>query len=116
MSTKRQLARKRMSLFLIITLLASLVAVIPASAAQSPQVPLPGSAIPQFAQPLPLLNIGGGPGPGIRSYVGSQPLEVHLCEFWANVLPPGTFVPGLQPKTRVWGYIVRKHVPAEWAK
>ena len=102
---------KRMSVALIITLLAALVVVAPAGAAQQPQVPLPGSAIPQFAQQLPLLDINGAAGIGIKTYVGSQPLEVHLCEFWANVLPPGTFVPGLQPKTRVWGYIVGNTCP-----
>lgn len=109
MSIQRRLNRKRMSIFLIITLLAALVAVIPASAAQSPQVPLPGSAIPQFAQSLPLLSVQQGT---INTVIGNQALTVTMCEFDANVLPPGTFTAGVQPTTRVWGYIVGSTCPS----
>ncbi|MBS1153385.1 MAG: multicopper oxidase type 2, partial [Myxococcaceae bacterium] len=74
-----------------------------ALAAQSPQVPLAGAAIPQFVQPLPLLSVQ--PGGTVATLLGNQPLTVRMCEFWANVLPAGTLAPGLQSKTRVWGYI-----------
>jgi FtsP/CotA-like multicopper oxidase with cupredoxin domain len=98
--------------FLVLILALAVIAVGAIQAAQSPQIPIAGSAIPQFAQPLPQLNIGGVTGqPGIKTYVGSQPLEVHLCEFEAKVLPPGTFLPGVQPTTRVWGYIVGTGCP-----
>lgn len=106
MCTQRRVADKRPGLVLIITLLAALVGVSPVWAGQSPQVRLDASTIPQFAQPLPLLNIvplSGNPNlPGIETYVGSMLTEVHLCEFDASVLPPGTPVKGTG-KTRSWG-------------
>ncbi len=58
--------------------------------------------IPQFAQALPLPSTSGG---GMHTVFGNRPLTLRMCEFWANVLPPGTFEQGSQPKTRVWGYI-----------
>ncbi len=85
----------------------------PARGAQSPQVPIPGAAIPQFAQPLPQLNlacVNGGAGctapGGIPAFLGNKALTVRMCEFQATVLPPGTFAPGVQPLTWVWGYLV----------
>jgi spore coat protein A len=84
-------------------------------AAQSPQVPLAGSAIPQFVQPLPILTVSPFADPplpntpylkAMATTFGNQPLTIRMCEFDAKVLPPGTFVPGVQPLTRVWGYIV----------
>jgi spore coat protein A len=74
---------------------------VPVLLAQT-QVPLPGSAIPQFAQPLPTLSVAGGT---IGTVFGNTPLTIRMCEFDANVLPPGTFAPGAQPTTRVWGYV-----------
>jgi len=94
--------RKRHSLMALIGLIALLLAALPAQAALSPQVPFPSTAIPQFAQPLPVLDVAGG---SIKTVDGTQPATVSLCEFDANVLPPGTFAPGVQPRTRVWGYI-----------
>ena len=90
-------------------------------AAQSPQIPLAGSAIPQFAQPLPILSASpftNPPAPNapylkaINTLVGNQQLTLRMCEFDANVLPPGTLVAGQQPKTRVWGYIAGASCPA----
>jgi len=80
------------------------VALVSIQAAQTPQLPLAGSAIPQFAQPLPVLKL---PGTGGTMAVadGSGPLRVHMCEFNANVLPLGTVAVGVQTPTRVWGYI-----------
>jgi len=79
--------------------LASLLA--PVALGQT-QTPFPGSAIPQFAQPLPTLSVAGG---SIATVFGNAPLTIRMCEFDAKVLPPGTFAPGAQPQTRVWGYI-----------
>ncbi len=73
-------------------------------AAQSPQVPLPGSAIPQFMEPLPTLGIAPWNGT-ITTIFGNQPLTIRMCEFDANILPAGTIIPGVKPKTRVWGYL-----------
>jgi FtsP/CotA-like multicopper oxidase with cupredoxin domain len=80
-----------------------------ASAAQSPQIPIAGKAIPQFMQPLPLLSVQ--PGGTMATVLGNTPLTITMCEFDAKVLPPGTFVPGVQPTTRVWGYIVGSACP-----
>jgi spore coat protein A, manganese oxidase len=83
-----------------------------AFAGQSPQIPLAGSAIPQFVQELPTLQTNAQSVPKIGTVFGNQGLKIRMCEFWANVLPPGTLAPGAQPKTRVWGYIVGDQCPA----
>jgi FtsP/CotA-like multicopper oxidase with cupredoxin domain len=66
------------------------------------QVPLAPTAIPQFAQPLPTLANGGIP------LVTSSGYALSMCEFQANVLPPGT--PGVST-TWVWGYVVGETCP-----
>lgn len=73
-------------------------------AAQSPQIPIAGSAIPQFIQPLPLLSVQ--PGGTMKTVMGNQPITLRMCEFQAAVLPVGTITPGVQPLTWVWGYLV----------
>lgn len=78
---------------------------LPAFSAQSPQIPLPGSAIPQFVEPLPTLGVPPWNGT-IKTIFGNQPLTIRMCEFDANILPVGTFIPGQKPKTKVWGYLV----------
>jgi len=90
-------------LFLILFIVAGLV--LPAVAAQSPQIPLPGSAIPQFVEPLPTLGVAPWNGT-IKTVFGNQPLTIRMCEFDAHILPTGTFAPGVKPKTKVWGYLV----------
>ncbi|MGE5189708.1 MAG: hypothetical protein ACM3NF_06595, partial [Gemmatimonadota bacterium] len=74
-----------------------------APAAQSPQVPLAGTAIPQFVDPLPTLSVAGGT---MTTEFGNQPLTLRMCEFQAHILPTGTFVAGARPATWVWGYLV----------
>ena len=34
-----------------------------------------------------------------------------MCEFKANVLPTGTFAPGVAPETWVWGYVPGTECP-----
>ena len=58
-------------------------------AAQSPQIPLAGKAIPKYVDPLPELDVI----PGIGQ------IELRMTEFQAQVLPTG------MPKTYVWGYL-----------
>ena len=65
------------------------------------QIPLSPTAIPQFVDPLPGLAIADGTGP----------ITLTMCEFKANVLPTGTFAPGVAPETWVWGYIVGTTCP-----
>ena len=100
--------KKHFFMFLAIVAMV-LSAAIPAQAAQSPQIPFPGNGIPQFVQPLPLLNVQQGGT--INTVLGNQDLTIRMCEFDANILPPGTFTPGVQPTTRVWGYIVGDTCP-----
>jgi spore coat protein A len=75
--------------------------VAPTLAAGDEQIPLSPAAIPQFVDPLP----------GLAIVDGTQPVTVTMCEFKANVLPTGTFAPGVAPETWVWGYIVGTECP-----
>jgi len=61
-----------------------------ARAAQSPQVPIAGSTIPQFVDPLPNLDVIVDSG---------APFNLTMSEFQAQVLPTG------MPPTWVWGYL-----------
>jgi spore coat protein A len=65
--------------------------------------PLPGSSIPHFVDPLPLLNVAGGPMETIIA--GTSEITLTMHEFQANVMP-STFVPatGTYSGTWVWGY------------
>jgi spore coat protein A, manganese oxidase len=81
--------------FMVMYLMVSL-GVWSATAAQSPQIPLAGNAIPKFSQPLPLLSAAGG---SMATVSGNGALTIRMCEFDAQVLPPP------MPATRVWGYI-----------
>jgi spore coat protein A, manganese oxidase len=76
---------------------------LPRAYAQAVQTPLPGSAIPQFVDPLPLLSVAGGPMETIIAN-GSE-ITLMMREFRANVMP-STFVPasGTYRGTWVWGY------------
>jgi FtsP/CotA-like multicopper oxidase with cupredoxin domain len=67
-----------------------------ALAAQTPQIPLAGSVIPKFVDPLPSLD---------AIVAGTGQIELQMTEFQAEVLPTGTFTPGVAPKTWVWGYL-----------
>jgi hypothetical protein len=93
--------------------LAALCLATGAQAAQTPQVPIAGSAIPKFVQPLPLLSVHSqAQAPNtIVTAIGSQPLTLTMCEFKSHVLPPGTFVAGVQPETWTWGYVVGNTCP-----
>jgi spore coat protein A len=66
--------------------------------------PLPGSAIPQFIQPLPLLSAAGGPMETIVA--GTDEVTLTMKEFRANMLPPGFILPNgnTYNGTWVWGY------------
>jgi FtsP/CotA-like multicopper oxidase with cupredoxin domain len=90
-----------------------------ALAAASPQTPLV-AAIPQFVQRLPILSaspFANLPAPAapylkaINTVGGNVPRTITMCEFDAKVLPPGTFLAGQQPLTKVWGYIVGTTCP-----
>ncbi len=71
-------------------------------ATQVGAIPLPGSAIPQFVDELPLLSSHVQNG-AIRLVDGTQPLTISMEEFKANVMP-STFLPGTYTGTWVWGY------------
>jgi spore coat protein A len=65
--------------------------------------PLPGSAIPQFIDPLPLLSVAGGSMETILA--DTSQIELTMREFQASVMP-SAFVPatGTYTGTWVWGY------------
>ena len=65
-------------------------------------MPIAGGSLPQFVDPMPSLDIANG----------TSPLTLTMCEFKANVLPTGTFAPGVMPETWVWGYIVGTECPS----
>lgn len=83
--------------FAILTMLAPVPGV---SALQVAQTPLPGSAIPQFVDPLPDLLVLDGT-------TGAQ-IQLEMKEFKSMVLPASTPLPGGVPYagTWVWGYRV----------
>ena len=83
-------------LFLLMSLVVVFAMVFPAQAAPGPQIPLPGSALPQFIMPLPLLSAAGGP---MQTVSGSSgPMEGERggrwrCRFGSGVNP---FLPGIR--------------------
>jgi len=77
--------------------------VVGAYAAPSTQMPIAGSAIPQFTQQLPTLSIAPQ-NSTIKTLFGNTSLTIRMCEFKANVLPVGTVVG--YTGTWVWGYLV----------
>jgi spore coat protein A, manganese oxidase len=81
------------------------------------QIPLPGSSVTKWLDPLPVFGPGAGPGPTQREPAGSA-LTVYYQEFQQKVLP-NSFYTGLTPfnlpdgrtidpsiGTYVWGYKV----------
>jgi spore coat protein A len=66
--------------------------------------PLPGSSIPQFIDPLPLLSVAGGPIETILA--GTDEITLTMHEFQANVMPSAFKPANGQPYTGtwVWGY------------
>lgn len=101
-----------LALFVCLFLMASSWSVKSAHAVQSPQIPLLGSTIPQFVQPLPILSISPfvNPAPPAPAYnksittvPGNVPLTIRMCEFKSNMLP--ATVVGYTG-TWVWGYLV----------
>jgi len=103
-------------LLLVLALAAWMGAGSTASAAQTPQVPLPGAAIFPFAftEPLPILSVAGGT---MTTYVATAlPFDIHMREFQSMMLPAGVaggavpLIPGYTG-TWVWGYILGTAVP-----
>jgi len=64
---------------------------------------LPGSAIPQFRDPLPLLSVAGGTIRTIIPGVGETVLR--MAAFRAYVLPTGALASGERTATWVYGYV-----------
>lgn len=66
---------------------------------QSPQIPLPGSAIPQFVEPVPNLLDADH----LIVDDGVNPIVLEMREHRANILPAG-LIPGYSG-TYVWSYL-----------
>ncbi len=64
-------------------------------------LPLPGTSIPRFVDPLPLLSVAGGPMKTIIA--GAAEIALTMQEFKCSVMP-STFLPGTYTGTWVWGY------------
>jgi len=90
---------------LLFTLTMLLTAILFAAGSAQAQIPLAGSAIDQFVDPLPILDVTRAPNGTIQTVVaGTGQMEVDMKEFRANVLP-STFAPGSYKGTWVWGYV-----------
>ncbi len=79
---------------------------VPSAIAQVAQTQLPGSKIPQFVDPLPLLSVAGGTMETVVA--GTAEIKLNMLEFQANMMP-STFVPAnglLYAGTWVFGYRV----------
>lgn len=71
------------------------------------KTPLAAASIPQFVDPLPILDVTGASNGKIQTIVaGKGQIEVDMKEFRANMLPH-TFKPasGSYAGTWVWGYV-----------
>jgi spore coat protein A len=68
--------------------------------------PIQGSSIPQFIEPLPLLNVAGGP---IETIAGENNVEIHMREIKVNILPQG-FIPNYAG-TSVFAYLNGSGIP-----
>ncbi|BDG02487.1 multicopper oxidase family protein [Anaeromyxobacter oryzae] len=83
---------------------------------------LPGGNIPQFAQPLPVLDVWKakqpaatyGSYPVIPTVDGTAPVTLTMCEFQSNVLPPLAAGAAGTP-TSVWGYVSGSACPGKTA-
>jgi FtsP/CotA-like multicopper oxidase with cupredoxin domain len=82
-------------------LLLSLIACF-ALGARSPQVPIDGAQIPQFAQRLPTLSVDPFHGT-MTTVAGSAAVTLRMCEFRASVLPASAV--SQYDGTWVWGYL-----------
>jgi spore coat protein A len=61
--------------------------------------PLPGKKIPQFVDPLPVLNLAGGTME--TKIAGTGEITLNMLEFKANMMP-STFVPATGTYTGTW--------------
>jgi len=76
---------------------------VPAVLAQTAQTPLPGSAITQFVDALPLLSIAGGTMQTVLPSVlgGTDSITIRMVEAQTNMMP-STFVPEKGEYTGTW--------------
>jgi len=82
--------------------------------------PLPGNKIPQFVDPLPVLDLNSQSTTGIATVIaGTDEITLNMVEFKANIMP-STFVPATGPgtSTGTWtfGYRVSTPFPASAAE
>jgi FtsP/CotA-like multicopper oxidase with cupredoxin domain len=83
-------------------------------------IPLPGNKIPQFIDPLPVLDLNPQSTTGIATVVaGPGEIGLNMVEFKANIMP-STFIPATGPGTYTgtwtFGYRVNTPYPASPAE
>ena len=95
----------------LLALLAAFVFTLAPAASAQVQVPLSPTKIPQFVQPLDTpRRSAAGRHRDLRS--GGTAIDLSICEFQTNILPPGTVRQGSPaPATWVWGYQVGTALP-----
>lgn len=104
--------KKFKNIFVGVILLCILVGWIGQS--QAAQIPLAGSKLAQFVDPLPMIDLTASGTIGVDTLIaGAGEIELHMREFDANVMPTG-FVPsvGTYTGTKVFGYINGPAAPA----
>ena len=106
---RNEVSRHRLVSLPLFALAAALLVSGAAQAAQTPQLPLAGSAVPQFVNQLPVLSVWPDVAPGMPTIdtivAGAQPITLRMCEFQSSVLPPGATAPGITVTTATWGYV-----------
>jgi hypothetical protein len=68
------------------------------------QTPIPAASIPQFVEPLPILEATGASNGTIQTIVaGKSQIDIEMREFKSRMLPDN-FIQGYDG-TWVWGYV-----------
>jgi len=89
----------------VTSVLALVLALVPAGRVSAQQIPLKGGALPKFVDPLPNLPLVLG--------TAGTPITLSMCEFKSNVMPTGfAGAAGPYTGTWTWGYVVGDACPA----
>jgi spore coat protein A len=115
---ERAMLNKRKRVSASLTIIIALLLIAGSAFAQG--TPLPGNMIPQFVDPLPVLDLNPQSTTGIATVIaGPGEITMNMQEFKANIMP-STFVPATGPGTYTgtwtFGYRVSTPYPASPAE